>query len=236
MDYALFVAIGLAGSLASAVFGFGTALLVVAVGSHVIPVKTAIALGTVLFTASTITKTALFGRHIDWQVVSIMAVGCLPFAYLGAQVLAIAPAETIKTALGLMVLAYLALSLTNRLPSFKIGFIGLAVGSALYGFVSGLLGSGNLIKVILLREMKITKEAFVGAMAATSIISNLAKLTSYIRNDLLTADMVWPAAILAAGAVATAILGRSVLRKLKVRHFEIGVQILLGLAAAALLV
>lgn len=236
MDYALFVAIGLAGSLASAVFGFGTALLVVAVGSHVIPVKEAIALGTVLFAASTITKTALFGRHINWRVVSVMAIGCLPFAYLGAQLLAIAPAGTIKVALGLMVLAYLALSLTKRLPSLKIGFVGLAVGSALYGFVSGLLGSGNLIKVILFREMKITKEAFVGAMAATSIISNLAKLTSYIRNDLLTADMAGPATILAMGAVVTAVLGRLVLRKLKVRQFEIGVQILLGVAAAALLV
>jgi hypothetical protein len=34
----------------------------------------------------------------------------------------------------------------------------------------------------------------------------------------------------------TAVLGRLVLRKLKGRQFEIGVQILLGVAAAALLV
>ena len=236
MDYVVFVAIGLIGSVASAVFGFGTALLVIAIGSHVIPVKEAIALGTVLFAASTVTKTALFGRHIDWKVVAIMAFGCLPFAYLGAVVLAVIPADFVKRLLGVMVLVYLALTLSGRLPRFKIGTAGLAFGSALYGFVSGLLGSGNLIKVIMFREMNITKEAFVGAMAATSVMSNIAKLVSYTQSGLLRADMTWPALALAASAVVAALLGKAILKKIKVETFELGVKILLGLAAAALLV
>ena len=64
----LFVLLGCTASIISAVFGFGTALIVLAVGSHIIPVKDAIALGTVLFTASTVLKTVLFGKHIDWRV------------------------------------------------------------------------------------------------------------------------------------------------------------------------
>jgi uncharacterized membrane protein YfcA len=236
MDHTLFVLIGLIGALASAVFGFGTALLVLAIGSHVLPVKETIALATVLFTASTVTKTFLFARHVDWKVVAIMAVACLPFAYLGAELLAVAPAEAIKRLLGAMVLIYLGLSLTNRLPRIRIGTGGLIAGSALYGFVSGLLGSGNLIKVIVFREMNITKEAFVGAMAATSVMSNAAKLTSYTRTGILTADMAVPALALCASAVIAAFAGRMILKKIAVGTFETGVQVLLGAAAIMLLV
>ncbi|MCB1509809.1 MAG: sulfite exporter TauE/SafE family protein [Hyphomicrobiaceae bacterium] len=236
MDYTLFVAIGLIGSLASAVFGFGTALLVIAVGSHVIPVKDAIALGTVLFTASTVTKTGLFAKHIDWKVVAVMAIGCLPFAYLGAQTLAVVPGDIIKRMFGLMVLIYLALSLTGWLPKFRIGLVGLGIGSAIYGFVSGLLGSGNLIKVMMFREMNITKEAFVGAMAATSVMSNFAKVASYTQSGLLRAEMAWPIVALVASAVIASFIGRAILRKIRAETFEIGVKVLLAVAAAALLI
>jgi len=236
LDYALFVLIGLAGSLASAVFGFGTALLVLAIGSHVLPVKETIALATVLFTASTVTKTLLFGRHIDWKVVAIMAVACLPFSYLGAQLLAAVPADHIKRLLGVMVLAYMLLSLGRLLPAIKIGTAGVIVGSALYGFVSGLLGSGNLIKVIMFREMRMTGEAFVGAMAATSVMSNIAKLGAYTQTGLLHSGLVWPALALALSAVGAAFVGRAILRKIDGRTFETGVQVLLGAAAAALLI
>jgi len=236
VDYVLFVLVGTIGSLASAIFGFGTALLVLAVGSHILPVKETIALATVLFTASTVTKTFLFGKHIDWKVVVIMAIACLPFSYLGAQLLVVVPADHIKRLLGAMILIYLILSVTGRMPTIRIGTVGLVTGSALYGFVSGFLGSGNLIKAIMFREMKITKEAFVGAMAATSVMSNFAKLTSYTQTGLLHADMFWPALALVISSVIAAFIGRAVLARLETRNFETGIQILLATAAAALLV
>lgn len=236
MEYVLFVLVGLVGSLASAVFGFGTALLVLAVGAHILPVKETIALATVLFTASTVTKTFLFSRSIDWKMVAIMALASVPFAYLGADLLVDLPTDVARKALAVMVLLYLFLSVVDRLPRISIGTKGLVVGSALYGFVSGLLGSGNLIKVILFREMKVSKEAFVGAMAASAILNNAVKLISYSANGLLTADMAVPAAALVASGVIAAFVGKVILKRLEVRVFEVGVQLLLAVAAITLLI
>ncbi|WP_338531882.1 sulfite exporter TauE/SafE family protein [Nitratireductor thuwali] len=224
------------GSLASAVFGFGTALLVLAIGSHVLPIKEVIVLATVLFAASTTTKTVLFGRQIEWKVVAIMAIASLPFAYLGAQALAVVPADHIKRLLGLMILIYIVLTACKLLPSFRIGTAGLLVGSALYGFISGFLGSGNLVKVVIFRELKFTKEAFVGAMAATSVLSNFAKLASYWQTGLLTAEMVWPALALVVSAIVAAVIGQMILNKLNASAFETGVQVLLGVSAVTLLI
>ena len=128
------------------------------------------------------------------------------------------------------------LRITNRLPGFKIGTVGLVAGSALYGFVSGLLGSGNLIKVVMFREMHITKEAFVGAMAATSVMSNFAKIFSYTQSSLLHTGLMWPARALVASAVVAAFVGRAVLHKIGIKTFDAGVSLLIGIAAVALMI
>jgi len=73
--YIVFVAIVFIACMASAVFGFGTALIVI--GSHVLPIKEIIVLTTVLFIASTLTKSIVYGKHIDWKQTSIMSLESL---------------------------------------------------------------------------------------------------------------------------------------------------------------
>ncbi len=236
MEYIAFVVLGFVASIISSVFGLGTALVVLAVGSHVLPVKETIALATVLFAASTLTKTLLFRNHIDWKTAGIMAICSLPFSYLGASLLVVVPADALKRLLGVMVLLYLAMTVFKLQPRFKIGIRGLVAGSAAYGFVSGLLGSGNLIKAIIFREMSITKEAFVGAMAATSVLSNFAKLTAYSQSGILTAEMAWPIAGLIVSAATVALIGRFLLQKISAVQFGNGIQIVLAVAAIGLIV
>lgn len=235
LEQLLFILIAFFASFASAVFGFGSALLVLAIGSQVLPVKETIVLATILFTASTLTKSLLFRASIDWKMVAVMSLACMPFAYVGAQLLAVAPAQVVKPILGLMILIYIALTLTNRLPTFRIGMRGLLIGSAIYGLTSGFLGSGNVIKVILFREMKITKDAFVGAMAATAVLSNFAKIATYAQTGLLTSNMAPTAGALVLIAGAVAFCGRLILTRLSQDAFQTGVHIILGIAAVSLL-
>ena len=235
IEHVGFVFLGFFASIISAVFGFGTALVVLALGSHILPVKETIALATVLFCATTISKSILFTKHIDWKVVGIMSLASLPFAYVGALLLIHVPAELLKRLVGLMVLIYVAMAYYQLFPKIKIGMPGLIIGSASYGFLSGLLGSGNLIKAILFREMKITKEAFVGAMAATSVLANLAKLTAYTKTGLLTSDLLWPIIGLLIAGSSAACLGRRILRNISVVQFERCVQVVLVISALGLM-
>ena len=94
--YVLFVGMSFIACLMPAVFGFGTALIVIAVGSHILPIKEVIPLAMVLFTVSTLTKSIIYGKHIDWKLTSIMSMVSLPFAYLGARYLNEVPAEVLK--------------------------------------------------------------------------------------------------------------------------------------------
>ncbi len=234
MSYLLFVLCGFAASLVSAVFGFGSAMVVLAIGPHLIPVGEAIALAAVMFGASTVTKTILFRKHMDWKIVGIMAIASMPFAYLGGILLSHMDPTLTRRLLGLMILTYLFLSVFKP-PSIPMGLGGIALGSAGYGFLSGLLGSGGVIKVVMLRELKITREAFVGAMAATSVLASGAKITAYTQAGLLSEKLWMPIIGLIAAAVVAAIIGRFYLNKISVDGFDIGVRVLLGIAAVALL-
>ena len=231
-----FVFLGFIASFVSAVFGFGTALLVLALGSYLLPVQETIVLATVLFAASTITKTLVYGKHIDWRVAGIMAIASLPFAFGGALLMAELPTDWLRRMLGGMILLYVMLIRFQLFPKLNIKTTGLIVGSAGYGFVSGLLGSGNLIKAMIFREMNISKEAFVGAMAATSVLSNVAKLGAYTQTGLLTIDLVYPAVGLVVAALVAVLLGRKILRRMKHSQFETGLQIVLVISAVGLII
>ncbi|MEM7294374.1 MAG: TSUP family transporter, partial [Pseudomonadota bacterium] len=83
IEIVAFLAIAFASSLVSAVFGIGTALLLLSLGALVLPVQHVIALSTVLFLAAGLTKSLLFRRSIDWALVAWVTIGSIPLAYVG---------------------------------------------------------------------------------------------------------------------------------------------------------
>lgn len=233
--YIIFIALGFVAALVSAVFGFGTALLVLAAGAYILPIKETIALATVLFAASTVTKTLLYHKAIDWKTAATMALASLPLSYLGATLMVGLPVGILRQLLGITVLLYLALTRFNLMPTLKIGTGRLILGSMLYGFLSGLLGSGNIVKAVLFREMSFSKEAFVGAMAATSVLSNLAKLTVFSSSGLLYRELIPPSIALAIVAIITAVIGKQLLTRLSIPHFKSGIHLVLAACAVGLL-
>ncbi|MEM7292115.1 MAG: hypothetical protein AAF420_01810, partial [Pseudomonadota bacterium] len=97
------------------------------------------------------------------------------------------------------------------------------------------LGSGNVVKAVLFRQLAIAKESFVGIMAATSILVNVAKLTAYVQNGLLNTSQIPVYFWLIGAAISTALLGKYLLKRVSLQLFERGVLVILGLAALNLL-
>lgn len=235
----LFLAVSLLASLVSGLFGLGTALLVIALGANLLPVVDTIVLATVLFTASTITKSLIYRQDINWKLAVFMTMASMPFSYLGASLLPLAPVDLIRKLLGGMILLYLIFTrikpdsppapvLQHRLPA-------LAAGSACYGFLSGLLGSGNLVKAIIFSRMKLIGPSFVGIMAATSVMSNLTKLVAFHHADLIAVQPAIMLVSLIIIAITAALISRYLLVRINTRYFQLGITIIMFLSALALL-
>ncbi|MEM7208995.1 MAG: sulfite exporter TauE/SafE family protein [Pseudomonadota bacterium] len=235
MEYTVFVVIAFFSSLVSAIFGIGTALLLLGVGAFVLPVKETIALSTVLFLAAGLTKTSLFRTSIDWKLAAVVTLASLPTAYIGAAMVDTMPVDWLRRLLGLSIVAYLLITTVFSHVTIKLNQFGLIAGSGVYGFVSGLLGSGNVIKALLFRELAMGKESFVGIMAATSILTNVAKLNAYANDGLLHERHLVVGGALVACAVVSAYIGRNIMQKIPLNRFRHGVSLVLFCAALNLL-
>ena len=234
-DHVCFILLGFLATLVSAVFGLGTALITLSLGPWILPVKSVIALSAVLFAAATLTKSILFHHVIPWRAIIGVSLVSLPFAWLGGLCVGALPADLLRRLLGLMVLGSLAVSRFRVGPRARPHRWLLGVGAAIYGFVSGLLGSGNLVKAILLRPMALGQAGFVGTMAATSVLANGGKLAAYAQAGLLPATH-WPTMLgLVAAALLAAIIGKACLHRLAIHWFEAGLRSVIALSALLLL-
>ncbi len=224
-------------SLVSAVFGMGTALIVLSVGALILPVKEVVALSAILFLASTLTKALIYRVEIPWRDALVMSLVSLPFAWLGGLGMSFLPAELLRKLLGVMVLGWLFHSaFAGRGSAVRPGTSVLVMGAGVYGFVSGLLGSGNLVKAILFRGMALEGAAFVGIMAATSVLANVGKLTAYVQNGMLT-PAYWPMVLmLITVAIAAALVGKYLLKRTPPNWFHTGLNIVMAISALLLLI
>ena len=117
----------------------------------------------------------------------------------------------------------------------RTGRVQLLAVASTYGFFSGLVGSGSVIKAIFFRQLQLGKEAFVGTMAATSMVATIGKIAAYSQTGLLNRTMLPVIIALAAVAMAAALIGKRYLRKIDSRLFNNGVLVMLAVAALGLL-
>jgi len=233
--YILFILLAFFASFISAVFGLGTALVVLTMGAYLLPTQQLMALSTVLFTTSTVVKSILFRQSVDWRLAAQITLLSLPFAYFGVQLMLATPPALLRQLLGTMVLLYLLLSYVVNTTSESLTIRSLLLGSAAYGFVSGYLGSGNIVKALVLQRIRLEKAAFVGIMAATSVFANMGKLTAFVQSGIYNAELYPIMLGLIIAALLSALLGKRGLEKLSQRRFQQGLHITLALCALGLL-
>lgn len=276
MMYALFVLLAFVSSLLSGIFGFGSAMIVLALGPYFLPGHEVVALSAVLFAASTITKTIAFRAHLHWPLVMTITLGSLPFAYVGGLMLPLLSQDMLQRCLGLLILTHVLLTHTKlwlpgrfltsyflpsnqdrhrrittdgpgaaatsdtpqpiKQPARQPGQAYLIAIAASYGFTSGLVGSGSVIKALFFRRLELGKEAFVGTMAATSVVATIGKIGAYSQTGLLHGGLLTPMLALTIVAIAAVLISRVYLRKIDSTVFSHGVTVLLIVAGTGLLI
>lgn len=233
--YIIYLVIAVFASCVSALFGMGAALILLAAGAYLFDPAEAIALATIIFTSNTIARSATMWKDIPWKMGIFMAVASIPFAYLGAEHMVHVPTELLRRMLGALILIHVFVTWRKFQVNTSGSYPTYGILSAIYGYLSGLLGSGNPVKAIFFHHMGLSKHAFVGLMAVTSIPANAVKLFSYHQSGLLESVPNFMPIALIAISIIVAIGGRMLLKKLPDAGFKVGLQVMLTLAALGLI-
>lgn len=216
----IFLVIAFIGSIISATFGFGSAIILIPFSSFLLPIKKAIAIVTIFFIAGNISKILIFRKHIDWRLVLLIWGGAVPMVSLGAYLMVISPSEIIKRVLGAIVLLYVINDYFNLTKNIKLNRIAIAGAGGAYGFFAGIIGTGSPIKAALLTHLGLRKERFIALMASSAILLNLIKTAFYSKFSLITQSDIPLITGLILCAFAGAYVGKNFVKKIHPQLFK----------------
>lgn len=199
----------------STVSGGGAGLLLLPVLARVLPTSVVPAALTVGTATSTISKLALFRRHIHWRITRRFVPGAVPGVLLGAFLLKYLNPLYLEVVIGLFLLSNLTMLLRPAtLPAastqpgswWKLGAMGF-----LAGFLSGLTGAVGLLFNKFYFRYGLSRDQVIATRAANEVLLHLIKLVLYFSLGLLTGPAWQAGGVVAIGALlATAATKRFV--------------------------
>lgn len=215
--------------------GFGGALLLLPALSHTVGPKAAIPILTLAQLAGNLSRAAFGWRDIRWRPAFRFCLGAIPASVVGARLFVALPPTLILRAVGVFLLAVVALRHT-RLGRRTVPEWVLVPGGGLVGFLSAIVGSAGTLGAILFLGLNLPAGAYVASEAVTATAMHLTKTLVYGRYSLLT-PTTWELGLaLSAAMVLGSWTGRKFVERLPKEWFSLLVEGLLVVAAVVLIV
>ncbi len=191
-------------------------------------------IATMFYLSMNITKMIIFRSDIDWCLVKKLVLSSIPGLIAGSLLIAYIPTSITRQIIACLVIIFLIIEIF-KIKNYEIKNTGLAIiiVGLVYGFLSGLIGSGGMVRTPLLMKMGLSKSAFIGTAAAASLFSNIIKMISYSINGLITGYVLVNGFFSMLIGVIGAQIGKYLLKYVKDKSFKWILQI--GLLITAIL-
>ena len=211
--------------------GFGFALLSVTALSIVLEARQIIPTIFILEVCASIHLLAISWRHVHWQALRWLIVGCLIGTPLGVYALAHAPATPLTLAIASVVLI-LAILLTRGFALKSMpGRLGIAGTGLVSGVLNGALGVGGPPVVILFFSTPTGAATGRASMIAYFLFTDLLGLGWQWHDGLLNRQVLVRALLCAPAVTAGVIMGNRMFARLDPARFRVWVlRLLIALA------
>lgn len=176
--------------------GFGLGSLLMPAFALFFPVEVAVAATAVVHLANNLFKLFLVGKWAKWDVVGRFGIPAALAAFVGALLLTLlAEAQplyeytvagqprqitVIKLVIAVLIGAFTIFELAPNLNErFRFGEKALPVGGVLSGFFGGFSGHQGALRTVFLARLGLDKRAFLGTVAVTAAVVDVARLLVY---------------------------------------------------------
>ena len=232
--------------------GFGLGTILLPVFTIFFPVEIAIALTGVVHFANNLFKLTLVGRKTDLQVLLRFGVPAIIASFAGAwlllritrmpalfdyelfgRTLEVTP---VKLVVAVLLLIFSLLEVIPSVQRIQFGREKLPLGGLLSGFFGGLTGIQGAVRSAFLIRSGLSKEAYIATGVVIASLVDFTRLSVYatrFRDAALHEHLPLIISAIAA-AMAGALLGNRLLRKITIRSMQIIVAVMLFLVAIAM--
>jgi len=230
----LFFSAVLISSVLSSSLGVGSFILLPLAALAYGP-KQSVGIITIYFLFQNINKLIVFWKDIHWKIGLKMILWSLPGTLIGSYALSLIPADIFGKLLAIFILTYLANDVFKIIPKSGHNKTTIPLFGLLYGLMSGLTGSGNLVKGPLFTSMGLVKEGYVATYALTSFFTNIPKIWIYYSTGIIDESTFGKSLPFLFISIVGTYLGKKLLKKMHNDLFYYVVNIAFAFSAIALL-
>ncbi|MFN7863396.1 MAG: sulfite exporter TauE/SafE family protein [Curvibacter sp.] len=171
----LICAVGLGAGVLGGVIGFGTTILLMPPLVYFYGPLTAVPVIALVAIVANLARVALWWREIDWKLCGVYAATSVPAVVLGANTLVQFNARLIELILGSFLLLMIPARRWLRRMQWKPQLGHMAVVGAVIGYLTGIVASTGAINTPFFLAYGLSKGAYIGTEAASSLAVFLAK-------------------------------------------------------------
>jgi len=236
MNWLLLLVGGWLAATISGAAGFGGALLLLPVLTWVVGPKAAVPVLTLAQLLGNLSRAGFGWREIKWRPVLLFSAGAVLASLLGARLFVELAAPVVQRAIGTFLLLIVAFRHTRMGKGLVLPERLLAPSGAVVGLLSAIAGSAGPLGAVVFLGLNLSPSAYVASEAVSASLMHLTKSLVYGRYALLTAANLLQGLALGAAMVLGSWTGRKLLTRLSERGFGLLIEVLLIVAAVALLV
>ena len=227
--------LAVAAATVSGMSGFGTGVILAAALVPLIGVKAVIPVMAVAGIVINAGRFWFYRTHLDRRMLLIVLVSSLPFLVLGTWIYSVLDARALGTVLGAAVIAFVPLRRFLHAKKITIGPGGLAVGSGIFGFASGIATGTGVILVSLLLGTGLATPAVLATDAMVSIVLDIAKAALFQRFDLLGTEAFFTGLVIGVASIPGSALAAWLVSRIGARLHVVFMEVLILIGGASML-
>ncbi|MBX2860835.1 MAG: sulfite exporter TauE/SafE family protein [Vampirovibrio sp.] len=206
-------------------FGTGTLMTALLVLLLKFDTKSAILLVAGFHGVSSLLKTGLFFRAIDWKTVLTFGVPSLLLAGLGAYCWQWVPSIGLLFLLGGMLCLISTRGLQGKsLWVLPDAFHHPLLSGGLAGFITGLVGTGGAVRAFFLNRIGLIQEPYVATSAMIALMADISRLPVYWHLEAANLGFSFSEiGVVVAGGLAGILIGKRMVASMTAEKFQKGV-------------
>ncbi|WP_328472881.1 sulfite exporter TauE/SafE family protein [Streptomyces sp. NBC_00448] len=227
--------LALAAGVLSGVVGTGSSLVLLPVLVVLYGPRVAVPVMAIASVFGNLGRVIAWWREIRWRPVLAYSLTGVPGAVLGAHTLLTIPPAAVDVFLAVFFLAMIPIRRLIRRSRIRIRLWHMALAGAFVGFLTGLVLSTGPLSVPVFTGYGMTGGAFLGSEAASAVLLYAGKLATFDTAGVLAPPVVTRGLVIGVALLTGSMCGKWVVRRLRVRTFELLVDAVLVVGSVGML-
>ncbi len=209
--------------------GFGSSTILMPFALFIFDFRTTLTLVAFFHLSGSAGRIIFFHKSINTRLLVLFGIPGVIFTFIGAILVRYISSEFLELFLGVFLLSYVFISFLNPEFSIEANRLNSTAGGILSGFISGIIGTGGIIKSAFLTSFKLEKSVYIATAASISFIIDIIRISIYLSEGYLSSQYYIYIPVLFTIALIGSFIGKNLVSMVSEKRFRVFVLVIIAL-------